>query len=204
MRRCQYKCLLVHSHKANVINDNNHIRLSKLLMQIGDEQIFEKLFRDYYSLLCNYAGKFITDSDVREDIVQVFFISIWEKKHLSVTPDIFLPYAYRSIKNSCINYYKAEIIKADFIVTLTEEWQEQLNDEDDFIYKKEVRLALQKLPEKCRKVFLLKCVTGLRYKEIADISDISVNTVKYHLGEAFRIMKEELKHLVFSFFLIFF
>lgn len=45
-----------------------------------DEQIFEKLFREYYSHLCNYAGRYIIDSQVREDIVQVFFISIWEKR----------------------------------------------------------------------------------------------------------------------------
>ncbi|MEG0455708.1 MAG: RNA polymerase sigma factor, partial [Bacteroides sp.] len=74
----------------------------------------------------------------------------------------------------------------------------------DFIYKKEVQLALHKLPPKTKKVFLLKCISELTYKEIAEVSDISVNTVKYHLSEAFRIMKEELKELSFLFFLIFF
>ncbi len=64
------------------------------------------------------------------------FISIWEKKNLSVTSETFLPYAYRSIKNSCINYYKAEIIKEDFLTTLTEEWKDQLNEEEDFIYQR--------------------------------------------------------------------
>ena len=160
-------------------------------MEIANEQIFEKLFRDHYSLLCNYACRYITDSQTAEDIVQTFFISIWEKKHLTVTQETF-------------NYYKSEIIKEDFIASLTEEWNLQLDDKDDFIYQKEVQLALQKLPEKCRKVFLLKCITGLKYKEIAEISNISVNTVKYHLGEAFRIMKEELKHLTFIFFYFFF
>ncbi|WFE86657.1 RNA polymerase sigma-70 factor [Parabacteroides chongii] len=170
----------------------------------SDEQIFEKLFREYYSHLCNYAGKYIIDSQIREDIVQTFFISIWEKRNLSVTVETFLPYAYRSIKNSCINYYKAEIVKEDFLATLTEEWKEQFSEEDDFIYQKEVQQALLKLPDKCREIFLLKCVTGLRYKEIAEVSNISINTVKYHIGEAFRIMREELKHLSFLFFLIFF
>ena len=45
-------------------------------MLISNEQIFEKLFREYYSHLCNYAGRYIIDSQIREDIVQVFFISI--------------------------------------------------------------------------------------------------------------------------------
>lgn len=173
-------------------------------MQITDEQVFEKLFREYYAGLCNYAGRFIIDQQVAEDIVQNYFITIWEKKQLPVTEHTFLPYSYRAIKNSCINYYKSEIIRDDFYSTLMLEWKEQLEEESDFIHKEEVQAALRKLPEKCRNVFLLKCITGLKYKEIAELSDISVNTVKYHLGEAFSIMREELKNISFLLFPIFF
>ena len=75
------------------------------------------------------------------------------EKNLSVTSETFLPYAYRSIKNSCINYYKAEIIKEDFLTTLTEEWKDQLNEEEDFIYQKEVQLALQNSRKNVGKYF---------------------------------------------------
>lgn len=172
-------------------------------MQITDKYIFERLFREYYSLLCNYAGKFIIDSQVREDIVQNFFISILEKKNLSVTEESFLPYAYRSIKNSCINYYKSESIKEGFLENLSKEWCEEQEEQEESIYKEDILLALQKLPPQSKKIFLLRCITGLKYKEIAEYADISVNTVKYHLGESFRIMREELKHLTFTLFLIF-
>lgn len=168
-----------------------------------DEKTFEKLFREHYTLLCNYASSMVCNELVVEDIVQNFFISIWEKKHLSVTEETFLPYAYRSIKNSCINYYKSEAAKENFFAQLADEWQLQMEEEEESIHKQEVHAALRKLPEKCRKVFLLKCVTGLRYKEIAEISDITVNTVKYHIGEAFRIMREELKDLMILLILIF-
>lgn len=168
-----------------------------------DKQTFEQLFRENYSLLCNYACRFIADKQAAEDIVQNFFIALWEKRHLSVTTDNFLPYSYRSVKNGCINYIKLEIIHDDFYSTLTSEWREQIEEDEDFPHKKEIQDALQKLPEKCRKVFLLKCVRGLKYKEIAEVAGISVNTVKYHLGEAFRIMREELKHLSFLFLLSF-
>lgn len=190
--------------KLGFLKNNIEYCSSFKIMQITSEQIFEKLFREHYSHLCNYACRYIADSQVVEDIVQTFFISVWEKKHLSVTQETFLPYAYRAIKNSCINHYKSESIKENFIASLTEGWEQQLQEEDDFIYQEEIRQALRKLPEKCRKVFLLKCISELKYKEIAEITGISVNTVKYHLGEAFRIMKEELKYLTLIFFLIFF
>lgn len=168
-----------------------------------DKQTFEQLFRENYSLLCTYACRFVADKQIAEDIVQNFFIALWEKRHLSVTADNFLPYGYRSVKNGCINYIKLEIIMDDFYSTLISEWRDQVEENADFPHKKEIRDALQKLPEKCRRVFLLKCVRGLKYKEIAEVAGISVNTVKYHLGEAFRIMREELKHLSFLFLLFF-
>ena len=131
-----------------------------------DEKTFEKLFREHYSLLCNYANSIVCNEQAVEDIVQNFFIAVWEKKHLSITEDTFLPYAYRAIKNSCINYYKSEIAKENFFTVLAEEWQLQLQEEEEFRYKQEVHAALQKLPEKCRKVFLLKCVTVENIKSI--------------------------------------
>lgn len=167
-----------------------------------DERTFEKLFRENYTLLCKYAYRYIADGQAVEDIVQNYFISLWEKRHLAVTPENFLPYSYRSVKNGCLNYIKLEIIKDDFY-TLTSEWREQVVEDHDCPHKKEVQAALSKLPEKCRKVFLLKYVTGLKYKEIAEVTGISVNTVKYHLGEAFRIMRHELKNLSLLFFLFF-
>ena len=111
-----------------------------------DEKTFEKLFREHYSLLCNYANSIVCNEQAVEDIVQNFFIAVWEKKHLSITEDTFLPYAYRAIKNSCINYYKSEIAKENFFTVLAEEWQLQLQEEEEFRYKQEVHAALQQLP----------------------------------------------------------
>ena len=141
-----------------------------------NELLFEQLFRMYYAELCRYASRYLSDKQIVEDIVQSFFIAVWEKDGLTINR----------------NYYKAELSKESFLASLVEEWNGQAEEENDFRYKQEVREALRKLPPKCKQVFLLKCIKGLKYKEIAEVSGISVNTVKYHLGEAFRIMREEL------------
>lgn len=160
-----------------------------------DEWLFEQLFRAHYADLCRYASRFLSDQQAVEDIVQSFFVALWENKNLSVTAENFLPYAYRAVYNRCLNYYKAELTKENFLTSLAEEWEKD-TEEEEFPYKKEVRAALRKLPPKCQQVFLLKCIRELKYKEIEEVTGISVNTVKYHLGEAFRIMREELKDLL--------
>ena len=166
-----------------------------------NELLFEQLFRMYYAELCRYASRYLSDKQIVEDIVQSFFIAVWEKDGLTINGDNFLPYAYRSVYNRCLNYYKAELSKESFLASLVEEWNGQAEEENDFRYKQEVREALRKLPSKCKQVFLLKCIKGLKYKEIAEehigwrYDPIFIDdkyTVKYHLGEAFRIMREEL------------
>lgn len=163
-----------------------------------DELLFEQLFRRHYTELCRYASRYLSDKQMIEDIVQSFFIAVWEKESLTITRENFLPYAYRSVYNRCLNYYKAELSKENFLASFLEEWTGETEEEKEFLYQQEVRDALRKLPPKCKQIFLLKCVKGLKYKEIAELTGISVNTVKYHLGEAFRIMREELNDLLGS------
>ena len=93
--------------------------------------------------------------------------------------------------------------RQNFYEELLTEWSKNTDDDEDFIYKEEVRAALDKLPEKCRAVFLLKFVSGLKYKEIAEISNISTNTVKYHISEAYKIVKAELAGINIIYLLFF-
>ena len=45
--------------------------------------------------------------------------------------------------------------------------------------------AIQSLPEKCREIFILACVEGLKYREVAERLDVSVNTVKTQVKSAY-------------------
>lgn len=172
-------------------------------MNVSDKTYYETLFKAHYSTLCNYAYNILSDNQIAEDIVQNYFVYIWEKKHLPIPEEAFIPYSLKTIRNSCINHYKSEITRQNFYEELLTEWSKNTDDEDDFIYKEEVRAALDKLPEKCRAVFLLKFVSGLKYKEIAEISNISTNTVKYHISEAYRIVKKELADINIIYLLFF-
>ena len=97
-----------------------------------NELLFEQLFRMYYAELCRYASRYLSDKQIVEDIVQSFFIAVWEKDGLTINGDNFLPYAYRSVYNRCLNYYKAELSKESFLASLVEEWNGQAEEENDF------------------------------------------------------------------------
>ena len=55
-----------------------------------------------------------------------------------------------------------------------------------------VQRAVQSLPDRCREVFELSRVHGLKYAEIARTLGISVKTVEAQMGKALRILRERL------------
>lgn len=52
---------------------------------------------------------------------------------------------------------------------------------------------MQKLPERCREVFILSRLKGLKNREISETLQISTTAVEKHLAKALRILTEELK-----------
>jgi RNA polymerase sigma-70 factor (ECF subfamily) len=67
-----------------------------------------------------------------------------------------------------------------------------------------VDLAVNRLPEQTKKVFELKRYENLSYEEISIQLNISINTVKYHIKNALKILREELGEYLTALILLFF
>jgi len=156
-------------------------------------QQFEKLFRQYYSPLCNYAMKYTEDEAAAEDIVQALFISLWEtKKYREIKdPGRFL---LRAVKYRCIDHLRGK--KGDSSL-LPEEAASSVPFEMSELKEEDIepmfRYFASRLPEKTREIFLLSRRAGLTYREIAEELDISVKTVENQMGRALRILRDLLK-----------
>ena len=59
--------------------------------------------------------------------------------------------------------------------------------------EKVIANAIDKLPERCREIFLKSRIEGMKYREIADELDISMNTVENQMSIALRKLRIELK-----------
>ena len=71
---------------------------------------------------------------------------------------------------------------------------------------KEIELLYQtidKLPEKCRKVFLMACLNDKTYQEVADELGTSINTVKTQMKTALKFLRENLQEELFFTLLLF-
>ena len=69
--------------------------------------------------------------------------------------------------------------------------------QEDSVTEARLWTAIDSLPEKCRKVFLMAKRDGLRYEEIASELGISENTVRNQVSKALRILKEGVRKAVY-------
>ena len=63
----------------------------------------ELLFREYYKPLVVWATTFLHDTQRAEDIVQDFFVKLWEKPYSALLPETLKSYLFTSIRNLALN-----------------------------------------------------------------------------------------------------
>ena len=62
--------------------------------------------------------------------------------------------------------------------------------------RNEIVKAINELPDKCKEIFKMNRFDNLKYREIAEILDISVKTVETQMGRALKKLRENLQHLI--------
>jgi RNA polymerase sigma-70 factor (ECF subfamily) len=161
---------------------------------------------NYYKNLCGYANLFTKDPSKSEDIVQNVFVKLWvyRKKVDSNIP--IKRYLHKSVYNEFIDQYR----KNKSVISLEEKHLRTINtiiDDNSFDIEKlmtRVNNEIEKLPEKCKKVFILNKKEGLTHDEIAEYLQISKKTVEGHITRAFKILNQKLGKKIKSILIILF
>jgi RNA polymerase sigma-70 factor (ECF subfamily) len=168
----------------------------------GRKEAFEYLYANYYSALCQYASKYVADTDLAEDIVSQIFFRLYEKHDKFELKNV-RSYLFQSVRNASLNHLR------DKKESLTIEDSEDFFDlsgnavfqfyagglESMFLKDAQDALdaAMAELPPQTRKVIRLSRLEQLSNKEIAVKLDISVNTVETHITRALKKLRVALK-----------
>lgn len=161
-------------------------------LKAGDERAFEKIFYLYSNRLFIWAHKITGDHLASADIVQDFFVRCWEKRDILSFNNSFKAYAYKSIYNASLNYtrdHKRFVYGYEITIDLIDE---SVNDEDLKELKRLLSKAVDELPNRCKKIFVMTTLEKKKYSEVADLLGISINTVKVQVSKAYRILREKI------------
>jgi RNA polymerase sigma-70 factor (ECF subfamily) len=97
---------------------------------VGDLKDFEALFKQYYAPLVVYAAKYVGEVETAREIVQDFFVKLYEKREMIRVDTSLKSYLFRSVYNSCINYINQRAIQDKHLKNIDLEKDNEENLED--------------------------------------------------------------------------
>ena len=171
-----------------------------------NEQAFEKLFKEYFPYLCAFARKYVTDHDVSKDLVHNVFLSLWQKKDAIDTSIPLKSYLFKAVHNRCLNHLRDQkrIVRHD--LPQDPEAVPGFVESPNYLEQSELQSLIKKaidgLPEKCQRIFILNRFEEKKYSEIAIIEGVSVKAIEAQMSKALKLLREQLiDYLVLLIFL---
>jgi RNA polymerase sigma-19 factor, ECF subfamily len=161
----------------------------------GDTAAFDTIFRTWYGPLVGTAERMLRDRAVAEELVQDVMLELWRRRE-TLTPDgSAQAYLFQATRNRVLNHLRHLRIEQRSEPDVRGE-SSATPQADAVLAQQELDVAVQEavrsLPDRCREVFELSRVHGLKYAEIANALGISVKTVEAQMGKALRTLRERL------------
>ncbi len=166
-----------------------------LAIRNGDESAFKELHDLYKEPAIRFCNSIIKDIEESENLIQEVFIKIWDKR-VGINPDLnFNSYLFTIIRNRVYDYLKEvkrnEFVRERYWHNIVEHQQSEPDLKEERITN--IKLAINDLTEKRRKILQLNYEEGKSYEEIASLLNISKNTVKNQLVKTKQIIRTQLK-----------
>ena len=171
-------------------------------LNLDSPEAMKQIFDLYYLPLCSYALRYVACISIAEEIVSDVMYKVWQNRHFDYHADTFREYLHTATRNTALNYLKQK----QNLQNLSDNWAEHIREELieetplDRLITKEMQDKLEnlmsKLPDQCRKTFLMSRIDDMTYEEIATLMNISVNTVKYHIKTALQKLRNGLREFI--------
>ena len=166
----------------------------------GNDQAYNQLVLRYQEKVYWIVRRMISDHDEANDLTQNIFIKAYHSLHSFKGNSTFYTWLYRIAVNLTLNEIRRKKIRQIF--SLEREEPLQIASKDDHpleqMEKAEqqliIRQAIDRLPEKQKKVFVLRYYEELPYDEISKILKTSVGGLKANYFHAVRNIGKFLKH----------
>jgi RNA polymerase sigma-70 factor, ECF subfamily len=171
----------------------------------NEELIFRQLFEKHYEGLVRFALSYLHDKYLAENIVQESFVTLWEKRTGLAENYNVKSFLVIIVKNKCINHLETSRnrlrierilrelslreIDIDLYTLQSLDPQELFKEEIEHL----LEAAIDELPYKTRKVFMLSRMRGDTNREIARQLNITEKGVEFHMTKALKALHIKLR-----------
>jgi RNA polymerase sigma-70 factor (family 1) len=174
--------------------------IKEILIKVSfneDRDAFKSLYLYFYQDLFRLAKTFVKSPEGAEEIVDDAFLKLWINRAKLYEINNLKVYLFVCIKNLCINFLeKQKNIQIVSIEDLDLDPEDKCSSPGERLYVADLKgiisNAVAVLTPQCRLIFQLVKEDGLKYREVAEVLNISVKTVEYHIGNALKKISEQL------------
>lgn len=165
--------------------------LLKKQIESGNQDAFRQVYHYFYKRLLQFALVLTKNKEAAEELVEDVFIKFWKNRKNVANIQNLKIYLYTATKNTCLNFLSS---KANESITkpfdaINIELSDSICPEQLLIYQEtftRIKKAIETLPPKCKIIFKLIREDGLKYKEVADVLNLSYHTVDAQMTIAIR------------------
>lgn len=165
----------------------------------GDHKAFEVVFVAYYNKVKYFINGLLRSEEDAGELTQELFVKLWTNR-LSVDPDKTLStYLYVMARNLAFNFLKSKYVRESYA---NDSYHiEESIDSEEVVWAKELEhilhVAVEKMPERRKEIFVLSRKKGLSNEEIATQLDISKKTVENQLSLAIKELRRIISTIFF-------
>lgn len=162
----------------------------------------------YWDRLLDHAYKRLGSREEAEEVVQELFVSLYQKRDMLDIHSSVEGYLKTALKSRVLNYYRSRHIHEKYVRSvLADNHLFSSETSDRALQQKELSVqmasSIDKMPAKCREVFLLSKIESLSHRNISEKLQISISTVEKHIRKAMDILREDFGNYQFSIVLCF-
>ncbi len=157
---------------------------------------FDTLYNKYCKRVYKFSFSILKSHEESENLMQDVFLNLWENRYRVEKDSSVRSYLFSITYNSAISVIRKKVRETDFIDQLKyvgKISEDTVNMEIEYLeLTSRLGEIIKTLPPRQKEVYLLQKVEGLKYNEIADRLNISVNTIENHMSRALKTIREKL------------
>lgn len=171
----------------------------------SDRGAFEELFNHLWEEMERYSTSILDDPDMAKDLLQDLWLDYW-KRSSSIEVENIKAYLFTALRFNCYKYlrdHKLTPLQEEVIESIEFELNVPDTDSQYGERLRQLQKSLDRLPERCRDIFVLSRINGLSNTEIAENFGITKKTVENQISSATRRLRKDISNLSSLLFSIF-
>lgn len=181
-------------------------QIKRLLTQIakGNEDAFSQFFDLFYPKLIQIALAFVPGIVAAQETISDLFYKILKNPATLAKVENFDRYIFMAVKNQCYAYLSKNRNRSNFeSIHQSEDYiVPDLKNPENSLLSDElfelVERVVQGLPPKRKAIYQLVKEEGKKYREVAEILDISVKTVELQMSYALKLLRKQVSEYLES------